>query len=112
MAFITQAGDQFGIKAEMDKFRAENTNLGELQKTRVELMKNVKALNEAFDPIIKDIKNNPDLPKGLAARRLKDLATSQKETLQGFLDQLEIVGQQIDDQNEVVNRQFQVVTLA
>lgn len=112
MDFINSQQDPFGVRQAIDQFKAEQTNLGQLQNTRVELMKNVQALNEAYKPIIDDIKHNPDLPKGLARRRLEDLATTQKTTLQGFLDQLEIVGQQISDQNETVNRNFQIVTFA
>lgn len=110
--FINNQQDPFGVRQAIDQFKMEQTNLGQLQGTRVELMKNVQALNEAYKPIIDDIKHNPDLPKGLARRRLEDLATTQKTTLQGFLDQLEIVGQQISDQNESVNRNFQIVTFS
>lgn len=110
--FIQQGADPFGVKQAIDDFRATNTNLSQLQTTRVELMKNIQALNDAYKPIFKDIKDNPDLPKALARRRIEDLATTQKEVLQGFLDQMEITNQQIDDQNQVVNRQFQIVQLS
>jgi len=110
--FVNQSEDPFGVKQALDQFKLKNTNLGNLLGTRVELMKNVQALNEAYRPIIKDIKENPDLPKALARRRLEDLATTQAETLQGFLDQLQIVTQQIDDQNQIVNRAFGIVEFA
>lgn len=109
--FLNSSEDPFGVKQAMDEFRDTQTNLGELQRTRVDLMKNVQALNEAYTPIIKDIKENPDLPKALARRRLEDLASSQKEVLEGFLNQLEIVNQQINDQDEMVNRQFQILSM-
>lgn len=111
-AALETAADPFGLKNAMDAFRMEQTNLATLQKTRVELTKNIQALNEAYRPIIKDIKTNPDLPKALSARRLKDLAETQKDVLQGFLDQLDIVKTEISDQNEIVNRQFQIITFA
>lgn len=110
--FLSQTADPFGVKQAMDDFRNSNTNLGALQVSRVEIMKNVQALNEAYRPIIDEIKENPNLPKALARRKLEGLAVTQKETLQGFLDQLSILNQQIDDQNEVVNRQFQIVNFS
>jgi hypothetical protein len=106
---MEQSGDPFGVKQAIDAWKAEQTNLGQLQANRVELMKSVQAMNDAYKPIFKDIKTNPDLPKGLARRRLEDLSTTQKETMQGFLDQLTIVQQQISDQNEAVNRAFGIV---
>lgn len=112
LQFLETSQDPFGVKQAMDAFRAQNTNLAELQTTRVELMKNIQALNEAYRPIIKEIKENPNMPKALARRKIEALAVTQKETMQGLLDQLDIVRQQISDQNEVVNRQFQIVSLA
>ncbi len=108
--FLNQSADPFGVKQAMDQFRSENTNLSELHATRVDLMKNIQALNDAYRPILKDIKDNPDLPKALARRRIEDLATTQKEAMQGFIDQLDIVKTQISDQNEAVNRAFNIVT--
>lgn len=112
MEFLNQNPDPFGVKQAMDQFRAEQTNLSELQTSRVEIMKSIQALNEAYAPIIKDIKQNPNMPKALARRKMEGLAVTQKETLQGFLDQLQIVGQQIDDQNQIVNRAFQIVGMS
>lgn len=111
-AFMDQSADPFGVKSAIDQFKAEQTNLGQLETSRVELMKNIHALNEAYNPIIKEIKDNPNLPKALAKRKIENLAVSQKETLQGFLDQLQIVGQQISDQNETVNRAFNIVSFS
>lgn len=111
-AFMDQSADPFGVKGAIDQFKAEQTNLGQLETSRVELMKNIHALNEAYNPIIKEIKDNPNLPKALAKRKIENLAVSQKETLQGFLDQLQIVGQQISDQNETVNRAFNIVSFS
>lgn len=112
LEFINTSEDPFGVKQAIDAYKMANTDLGSLLTTRVELMKNVQALNQAYAPIIKDIKTNPDLPKALSRRRLEDLAVTQKETLQGFLDQLSIVNQQVSDQNEMVDRAFNIVTNA
>lgn len=110
--FINSSGDPFGVRQAIDAFRAEQTNLGDLQASRVEVVKSVQALNEAYRPIIKEIKDNPNMPKALARRKIEALAVTQKETLQGFLDQMEILNQQIDDQNEMVNRAFDIVTFS
>lgn len=110
--FMQQSEDPFGVKQAMDAFRASNTDLGNLQSQRIEVMKSIQALNDAYRPIIDDIKTNPNLPKALAARRLSDLQTKQKEVLQGFLDQQTILTQQISDQNETVNRAFNIATFS
>lgn len=112
LAFMNNAQDPFGVKQLIDQYKAEQTNLGQLEGNRIELMKNIQALNDAYRPILKDIKDNPDLPKALARLRIEDLAKSQKETLQGFLDQLDIVKQEISDQNENVNRAFNIMSFA
>ena len=110
--FINQNQDPFGVKQLIDQVKSTQTNLGQLETTRVDLMKNVQALNQAYAPIIKEIKDNPNLPKALARRKIESLATSQKEVLQGFLDQLQVVNQQIDDQNQIVNRTLQIANFA
>ncbi len=110
--FMEQSGDPFGIKAALDAFKASETNLASLEGERISVMKSIKALNEAYNPIIQDIKNNPDLPKGLARRRLEDLNTKQKEVLMGFTNQLELLNQSIGDQNQMVNRRFNIVQFA
>lgn len=110
MDFIQKSGDPDGMKAAIDQFRAEQTNLGNLTKDRLNVMKQVQALNETYSPILEDIKNNPNLPKGLAMRRLQEVNKSQKEVLAGFLGQLEILEMAINDQNKVVDRAFNIVS--
>lgn len=107
--FINNSPDPFGIKQAMDEFKAQNTQLGELQSSRIETIKNIQALNDAYSGVIDEIKSNPNLPKGLATRRLQEINTQQKTTLQGFLNQMELINQSIADQNESVNRAFQIV---
>jgi hypothetical protein len=109
LAAIEASQDPQGLKSAMDQFRAEQTNLGQLTSDRLNIMKQVQALNQTYAPILEEIKNNPNLPKGLAMRRLEKINKSQKEVLSGFLSQLEILNQAIDDQNQVVNRAFQIV---
>lgn len=111
-AFIEQSGDPFGARQLLDEYRAQNTNLSELQTSRLDLIKNIQALNQTYTPILDDIKNNPNLPKALAARRLEQVQSKQKQVLEGFLNQLELVNQSIDDQNETVNRAFNIAKFA
>lgn len=107
--FMQQSGDPYGVKAALDAYKASNTQLFALEAQRLDVLKNIQALNSAYTPIIQDIKNNPDLPKGLAARRLQDLNTKQKDTLTGFNNQLDLLNTSIGDQNQQVNRQFNIV---
>lgn len=111
-AFIQQSGDAFGTRQLLDEYKAQNTNLMQLQANRISLLQKVNALNEAYTPIIDDIKNNPNLPKALAARRLEQVQTKQKQVLDGFVNQLKIAEQQISDQNETVNRAFNIAKFA
>lgn len=110
--FIQQSEDPFGIQQALDEYKSSNTQLMKFESQRIDLMKNIQALNNAYTPIINDIKNNPDLPKALAARRLTDLNVKQKEVLIGFQNQLELVNQAISDQNEQVNRNFGILERA
>jgi hypothetical protein len=107
--FINQSADPFGVQQALDDFREQNTNLADLQRERVDTLKNIQSLNAAYAPILKDIKENPNLPKGLAQRRLLEVNKQQKEVMQGFLDQYELLNQSIDDQNTIVNRAFNIV---
>lgn len=110
MEFIEQSQDPEGLKTALDQFRAEQTNLGALTTDRLNVMKQVQALNQTYAPILQDIKDNPNLPKALAMRRLEQVNKSQKEVLSGFLGQLEILEQAIGDQNRVVDRAFQIAS--
>jgi len=104
--FIDQSEDPFGVRQALDEFKAQNTNLSQLLTDRQQVMKNIQALNNSYAPIFEDIKNNPNLPKALAQRRLEAVNQSQKKVMQGFLDQLELTNQSIDDQNTIVDRAF------
>jgi hypothetical protein len=110
LEFIQNSQDPEGLKNAMDQFRAEQTNLGSLTADRLNVMKQVQALNQTYAPILEDIKNNPNLPKALAMRRLEQVNKSQKEVLAGFLGQLEILETAISDQNRQVDRAFQIVS--
>jgi len=108
-AFAEASGDPFGVRQALDEFKAQNTNLAELQTSRLDVIKNIQALNQAYSPILDDIKNNPNLPKALASRRLEQVQEKQKTVLEGFLNQLELTNQSISDQDKIVNRAFGIV---
>lgn len=110
--FIESSADPFGARQLIDDWKRANTDLMTLQAQRVDILKNIQALNQAYTPIIDDIKKNPNLPKALAARRLESVQTRQKEVLQGFLSQYELLNQSIDDQNNLVNRAFNIAKMA
>lgn len=110
LGLINGSGDPYGVKAALDSYKAANTNLLTLESQRLDVLKSLSALNQAYTPIIQDIKNNPDLPKGLASRRLTDLNTKQKDVLLGFQNQLQLLNQSIDDGNQAVNRAFNIVS--
>lgn len=93
----------------LDDWKAQNTQLGALTASRIDVMKKVQAINDTYQGAIDEIKNNPNLPKGLAVRRLEAINTSQKSVLQGLTNQLQILEQQINDQNTVVNNAFHIV---
>lgn len=107
-AAIDGSGDPYGVKAALDAYKASNTQLLTLETQRLDVLKSIQALTAAYNPIIQDIKSNPDLPKGLAARRLTDLNEKQKNVLLGFQNQLELLNTAIGDQNQAVNRAFQI----
>jgi hypothetical protein len=113
-AFLKQVADQgkdpYGIQAAMDEYKAQNTQLTALHTSQIDVMKKIQAINDTYQGAIDEIKNNPNLPKSLGVRRLEAINTSQKNVLQGFTNQLQILQQQISDQNETVNRAFNIVT--
>lgn len=109
---INTASDPYGVKSAMDAFIASQTQLPQLTASRVDLMNKINAANETYQKIFDDIKYNPDLPKGLSARRLEYQAKIQKPIVDGFVNQLQVVTQQIQDQNELVNRNFQIAQFA
>lgn len=111
-AFINSSQDPFGTRQLMDEWKSANTDLKNLQTNRIDLIKNINALNQAYTPILDDIKSNPNLPKALAARRLDEVQKKQKTVLEGFVNQLELVNQSISDQNETVNRAFNIAKFA
>ena len=96
------------IRQQMDTAR-QRIGLPGLETQRVDLMNQALAANQAYQKILDDINANPDLPKGLAKRRLEEVDKMQKSRLLQIKGQLEIVNQQISDSNDSLNREFQIV---
>lgn len=111
-AFVEQSEDPFGYRQAMDDFRNSNTDLVNLQKQQIDVLKQIQAANQTFTNIVSDTKNNPDLPKGLAMRRINEIQSTQKTQIDQLLGQADILNTQISNQNEVVNRNFGIATQA
>lgn len=99
--------DNPGIRGQMDAVR-QQVGLPALQATQIDLMKQLHATNQAFQGILDDIEANPDLPKGLARRRIQEVQKEQSQRINQIMGQLNIVGQQIDDANSLVNQEFEI----
>lgn len=110
LEFIESSDDPFGVSQAIDDFKRSETNLMQLEADRIELKKDIQAITEGYRKIAKDIKDNPDLPKGLAQRRLAQMNEQQGEAMIGFINQLELLDDEIQGQNEQVNRAFNLVS--
>lgn len=93
------------LRQQMDGLRGQ-LGLPGLEKNRIDLMQQIQATNEAFQKVIDDINENPDLPKGLAKRRVQELQNQLKTRITQLTGQLEITQRQITDANDVLNREF------
>lgn len=102
-----QPHEQITAKQAMDDIR-NKLGLPAIEGQRLDTLKQIQATNEGFQTIFDDIKNNPNLPKGLAQRRLTELQNQQKTRIMQLTNQLDIYNQQISDANNVVNREFQI----
>lgn len=109
-AFLGSSQDPYGLQAAMDQSRTRY-GLPDLENQRINAMKNIQGLSEGIQKIIKDIRDNPDLPKGLAERRISEFSRTNGITLQNLQSQLQIINTQIDQANEAVNRDFGITKL-
>lgn len=108
--FIQQfpPNERTDIRAAMDDMRRQ-LGLPELESQRIDILNGIQSANEAFTGILDDINNNPDLPKGLAKRRIEQVLDTQKQAISRLTSQLEIVGYQIDQGNQRLDREFQIL---
>lgn len=100
--------EQFNYRQEMDRIRSQ-IGLPDLESSRLDLLKSIQSTNEGFQTIFDDIKNDPNLPKGLAQRRLAELEKQQKQRITALTDQFQYVSQQISDANTLLNREMNIV---
>ena len=99
------------MRQQMDASR-EKYGLPGLEKNRIDIMNTIQASNQAFTAIIKDIRDNPNLPKGLAARRIQEFTRENSINIQNLVGQLDVLNQQIGDANSLVNQEFKIEELA
>jgi hypothetical protein len=102
-----QPEQQGYVRQQMDALRS-TLGLPNLEKSKVDLQNQLNALNTTFQEIQKDIKDNPELPKSLIARRMSEFASKNAINIQNLTGQLDIINQQIDTANEKLNQEFQI----
>lgn len=100
--------EQPNIKSQMDAARS-SLGLDSLQANRINLMNQIQATNQVYDSIIKDIQANPEMPKGLAQRRLAEVGKQQAINVTNLTNQMAITQQQINDANDQLNQQYQII---
>lgn len=100
--------ERVDVASRIDQARRE-IGLTQLESNRIDLLDNIRATNQAFRKITDEINTNPDLPKGLAQRRVKEFDRINKNRLTGLIDTLNIVSQQIADANNALNLEFRII---
>lgn len=98
----------FDVASAMEQ-AINNSGLKQFQTQRVEALKALNSTVDAYKSIAEDIKLNPDLPKGLAQRRLQAVYEQQKNATSQLLGTLEVLDQQIDDLNFGLEREFGLI---
>ena len=71
------------IRSQMDSFR-EQIGMPGMLASRIDLTQKIQAITDTFQAAIDEVQNNPDLPKGLAARRITLLTEQGNKALKGF----------------------------
>lgn len=104
-AAINSSSDPFGLSKAFDAFRAQ-IGMPAKQAEVIDLMKQKKALEAGLQAIIKDIQDNPDLPKGLAARRIEQFTNTNAVNLKRLQGDIEIAQKQLDDMNKELDDRF------
>ena len=104
-----QARTEPTIREQILKFKEAN-GYGEIQKQKLDLMAQLNSTNAAFQAIVDDINNNPNLPKGLAQRRIEVLQGQQKTRINQLMGQLEIANENLSMIDKAVSEQFQLLS--
>jgi hypothetical protein len=103
--FADNSDDPTGVRAYMDQTR-KNLGMTDLESSRIDIMKQLQAVQETYQQVIDDIKANPNLPKGLAARRLTEVFEDQKFAANALISQLDIIEKQLKDANDRLNQEM------
>ena len=96
------------ITALMDQARRD-LGLPQIETNILDTMKNIESINTTFQQFFEDVKNNPDLPKGLARRRLEFLDKEYKSKMDSFSSLLERLTEQRTQANDTLDRQFNII---
>lgn len=109
-AFLAQfQGAQKGsVQQQMD---AASTNLG-IPQINADIFNKTAEINatvKAYQEIIKDIRDNPELPKGLASRRISEFTNKNGIMLQNLNAELSNLTQKRAMANDQLNQQFQII---
>ena len=96
---------QQDIRAFMDETR-KALGMPELESQRIDVMQQLQVVQETYQKVIDQIKENPNLPKGLAARRLTEVFEDQKFAANALIAQLEVIDQQLEDGNSRLNQEM------
>lgn len=91
--------EAFSVRQYMDDMR-RSLGMPKLESQKADLMRQMTAVNQAYQSVIDQIKQNPNLPKGLAARRLTEQFEDQKFAISTIMSELDIIQDQIDSGNE------------
>jgi len=85
-----------------DKLR-QDLGITAKEQEKITLMKQLQGLNEAMGKIVDDINSNPNLPKGLAQRRIAEFQAQNKDTINQLLGSIEIVNAELGQLNDQLN---------
>lgn len=83
--------------------RRDQLGITDAQKERIDTLNMLQSVRETYQRVIDDIKANPNLPKGLAARRLTEVFEDQKFASAELLARLDALDQTIQDGNDTLD---------
>lgn len=86
----------------------QDLGLSEYSTAKIGTIKRINALNEAYNNRYEDIRSNPDLPQGLANRRIDSLKDEQKAQLFQLTATLEEINAAIDLGNNQLNQMMDI----
>lgn len=98
------------ITSQLDAYRQE-LGLDQVTKQRLQIMQDLNSANQVFRGVVEDIKNNPDLPKGLAMRRIDEVQNKQKEIILQLSGQYDMLLEQESILNDQFNQRFDILKL-